>query len=633
MQEFRHLVSLEDAKKTVESLQVSHQLETVPLENGHGRICGADIYSRVDIPPFDRASMDGYGVHAEDTYTAREDRPVELSLVGSITPGRIPELSLERGEAVEIATGAVIPVGVDAVVMVEHTTQHGGVVRVKRPVAVGENIMSAGSDFMTGELLLEAGEKLTSREMGVLAAAGVPEVTVRLVRVGIISTGDELTPPTRELKPGCIYDVNTYSLTGAIEEAGGRPIIYGCTPDREDEIRKQILKAVEECDIVLTSGSTSAGSGDVVYKIIREIGEVLVHGVNVKPGKPVVIGVVREKPVIGLPGYPTSALTIFRELVSPLIHRALGLKPGQDKQVQARLTVDVRSERHQFLPVGLIRGRAYPILKGSGAITTLAEADGFIEIPSRVEYLPQGTEVQVTLLGEAEPPDILFIGSHCPGVTLLARLLQPCRMRTVNTGSTGGIQAIRTGTADIAGIHLLDRQGYNLPVLKRLAIKNALLVKGYLREQGIITRQDSDIQSLEDLIGKRIINRNQGSGTRILLDLKLKQLAKEKNTTLKSLTQQIQGYNSQARTHTTVASAVKLGRADAGIAIRSTAEAAGLKFIKIAEEEYDFLIQKNQLETKPVQRFLNTLNSKQFKENLPPGLKTHPDTGKIISWD
>jgi putative molybdopterin biosynthesis protein len=291
----------------------------------------------------------------------------------------------------------------------------------------------------------------------------------------------------------------------------------------------------------------------------------------------------------------------------------------------------MRSEgRSQLLPVGLVRGLAYPVEKGSGAITTLLEADGFIEIPSSVEIIDAGETVEVTMLGQIETPELLFVGSHCLGLDVLTDIAG-VKMRVINAGSSGGLTAIRNGTADIAGVHLLDESGeYNIAFLEKFGIKNTVLVKGYLREQGLIVRKDSTIRNFEDILNARLINRNTGSGTRVMTDMKLREVAARRRISFEELADCINGYGTEAKTHSSVAAAVKLGKADVGIGIRTVAELNGLKFIKIADEEYDFVIPKRLLESREVKLFIEALRSEEFRNKLPSGLRTYEKTGEIV---
>ncbi len=628
MKEFRKLVTMDEARKIIQQLNFQPRTTEVDIENALACILAKDVISDIDVPPFNRASMDGYAVVASDTYQAREDRPVRLRIVGSVQAGVNPGIRIRKGEAAEVATGAVMPGGADAVVMVEYTSVERELY-IRRPVAVNENVMPAGSDIMAGERVLKKGTLLGVREIGVLAAVGKRKVEVSRLNVGIISTGNELAEPGSELHAGGIYDINSFTLASGVKECGATPVLYRIVKDNEGEIKRALMEASKN-DLILTSGSTSAGSGDVMYRIIEEHGTIFAHGIDIKPGKPAIIGEVFGKPIIGLPGYPSSALVIFNEFIAPLIRKITGKKEKR-LRTKAKLAVRVRSEgRTQLLPVGIVRNWAYPVEKGSGAITTLSEADGFIEIPARVEMMEAGETVDVTLFGEPEPVELLFIGSHCLGFDVLADM-SGLKIRVINVGSSGGLAAIRNGVADIAGVHLLDESGvYNTPFLGKFGIGNAVVIKGYLREQGLIVRRESSISGFEDIIGARFINRNTGSGTRAITDRKLQELAKQRGTSFEELANCIDGYHTEAKTHSAVAAAVKLGKADAGVGIRTAAELNGLRFIKIAEEEYDFVIPAKLLESREIRRFLEALRSKEFREKLPPGIRTYERTGEII---
>ncbi len=627
--EFRKLITMDEAKTIIERFDIQPHTIEVAIENASGLVLAADVVSGVDVPSFNRASMDGYAVHAADTYTAREDRPARLKIVGSIPAGKVPDINVKRGEGAEIATGAVMPFDADAVVMVEHTGVEEGL-SVFHPVSINENVMHAGADIMAGERVLKKGILLGAREIGVLAAVGNTAVKVYGLNVGIISTGNELEGPGHKLDAGKIYDINSYSLASAVKECGGSPVRFGIVRDDRMEMIDALKKAAENCDIIFTSGSTSAGSGDMMYRLIEENGTLLAHGIDIKPGKPVIIGRVFGKPIFGLPGYPASSLTIFNEFIAPLIRKVTGKKEERIK-TRARLAARVRSDgRTQLLPVGIVRGWAYPVEKGSGAITTLSEADGFIEIPSTVEIIDEGETVEVNLFGQIETPELLFVGSHCLGLDVLADV-GGLKIRVINAGSSGGLSAIRNGTADIAGVHLLDESGeYNIPFLKRFGIKDAVLVKGYLREQGLIVRKGSSIRGLKDLLNARIINRNTGSGTRVMMDIKLRELAREGRIPFEELTESIKGYHTEAKTHSAVAAAVKLGKADVGIGIRAVAELNGLRFIKIADEEYDFVIPMRLLESREIKIFMEALRGEEFRNKLPPGLRTYERTGEVV---
>ncbi|HTX43516.1 MAG TPA: gephyrin-like molybdotransferase Glp, partial [Methanocella sp.] len=357
--EFRTLVSLEEARKALEPFY-KRSVEEVPLGECHDRVLAGDVYSKVDVPGFDRASMDGYAVKAADTWGADEEVPKTLKLIGAIHAGDNPTLTVKGGTAAEVATGAVMPAGANAVVMVENTDPQGASVNVRRPVTPGENVMHTGADVMMGELVLRKGTLLTPREVSVLAAVGLDRVPVyRRPVVAITSTGNEVSPPGARLGPGQVYDVNAYAIGSGVEENGGVPIYCGIVRDTPDAFKNAVLEGADKADIVLTSGSTSAGASDMMFSTVGSLGRVLVHGIKIKPGKPTIIGEAGGKPFIGLPGYPSSALTIFNEVVAPLI-RHMGGRPGQDiKKVEARMALRVITEggREVLLPVGLLKER------------------------------------------------------------------------------------------------------------------------------------------------------------------------------------------------------------------------------------------------------------------------------------
>jgi len=654
---FRELVSVEEAKRLLRERFEPKILgvEEAALDEAVGRVLGEDIVAEVDVPPFDRASMDGYAIRAEDSFGAEEDRPVALKVIGRVMAGEAPRVTVGAGEAVEISTGAPIPKGANAVVMVEYTSVREGL-KVYRSVVPGENIMASGADIMAGELVLRTGDILTPREMGVLAAIGRKSVKVcRRPKVAIMSTGNEVVQPGEPLQFGKIYDINGRTLADSVAENGGKPIFLGIISDREEEIRAKIQEALAVSDMVLPSGGTSAGVGDLLYRIIDDLGPpgILVHGIAVRPGKPAIIGVAQGKPIFGLPGYPTSALMIFNVFARPVLREMAGLPAEVDSRiVEARTAERIFSSggRREYMPVNLVQMEAggytiYPVPGGSGAITTLAEADGFIEIPEGRVYLDEGERISVELFSQRlKPADLMIIGSNCVGIDVVLSLMRERHLsytaKVISTGSSGGLVAIRRGEADIAGTHLLDDETgvYNIPFLRRFEIADkAILVRGYDREQGLVVARGNPkgVKGIGDLTRPdlSIINRNPGSGTRILLDMKLAELAKTRGIAFEALVKKIQGYSSESKSHSAVAVSVLQGRADVGLAIRAVAETYGLNFIPVAQEHYDFLVRKERIGKPSVQAFLEVLRSKEFREQLPNraiGLTPTDDTGAVL---
>ncbi|MGE3313740.1 MAG: molybdopterin biosynthesis protein, partial [Planctomycetaceae bacterium] len=583
-------------------------VESVSLAAALGRVLAADILSDVDVPAFDRSNVDGFAICAADSFEAMEETPRAVTINEEVlAPGIAPQLAVQHGSATPIATGGMLPRGADAVVMIEDTelVESGSArtLEVRRAVAPGANITFAGTDIARGETVLRAGSRLTSREIGVLAAIGLAEVDVfRKPRVAIISTGDEIVPPGTALPPGGVYDSNLAILSAAVEELGGEAVPLGIVTDDEGELLRGLERALK-CDVVLLSGGTSKGAGDLSYRVIsKQITRpgIVAHGVSLKPGKPICLAVHDGKPVVILPGFPTSAIFTFHEFVAPVIRAFAGRAEESRETVQAELPLRVNSERGrtEFLLVSLVKGEsglaAYPMGKGSGSVTTFSNADGFITIPPQTEIVDAGSDVEVQLLGRSiAPAELIVIGSHCVGLDLLLGELQRRGVSTKSlyVGSTGGIAAAKRGECDIAGIHLLDAETgeYNRPFLS----DDLELIPGYRRMQGIVFRADDKrfagkttdefMQRIATDSACTMVNRNAGSGTRILID---RLLAGEKP----------HGYAVQAKSHNAVAAAVSSGRADWGVAIDTVARMYNLGFIPLQEEQYDFVVPKKRSE-------------------------------------
>jgi molybdenum cofactor synthesis domain-containing protein len=384
----------------------------LPLSKAGGRVLAEDVFSKIDVPPFDRAAMDGYAIRAIDTFAAVEDRPIHLKFVGRLLAGNwSPRIHLHAGECIEIATGAPMPMGADAVVMVEHAMAREKTVDVYRAVAPGENVARRASEIKRGATVLRAGKRLTPSSIGTLAAIGEKMANVyKRPRVAVISSGAELRTPGSKLGRSQVYDVNGPTICRAVEDCGGETEYLGIARDQPSQIIKLVKKGISSSDIVIISGGSSAGSGDIVPSVVDSLGKpgVIVHGLALKPGKPTFVAVVRGKPVFGLPGYPVSALIVFDQLVAPYLRTIASLPPIQRKIVQATLSTKILSARgrREFVPVQLVRGseglNARPILKGSGAITALSAADGYIEVPLEEEIVREGELVKVVLFGEIE---------------------------------------------------------------------------------------------------------------------------------------------------------------------------------------------------------------------------------------
>ncbi len=407
MSDFRRVVTLEEAKAALNRKWRARPRDALlPVSSSFGRVISSDVFSKVDVPPFDRATFDGYAVLASDTFGAAENSPVELKLSGSVMAGTWPKARVSSGSCVEIATGAPLPSGADAVLMSEYVVTQGKKVSVYRPISPGENISRRGSDIKKGQAVLRKLTRLTKIDIAVLAAVGVKKIKARRKpRVAIISSGSELVEPGKKLLPGQIYDVNSSSLIEAVRACGAEPVFIGIARDNAAAIRAAIEKGLRASDIVLISGGTSVGAGDISPRVINEMGKpgIIVHGLAMKPGKPAFIAVVKGKPIFGLPGYPVSALMVFDQLVADYLHGLSGVLREKLNIVVAKLSSRFISARgrKELVPVKLAekggQQLAEPILKGSGAITSLSTADGYIEIPLEREIVEEGETVEVKL--------------------------------------------------------------------------------------------------------------------------------------------------------------------------------------------------------------------------------------------
>ena len=581
--------------------------ETVPLEAALHRVLASDVVSRVNVPSFDRSNLDGFAVRAADTFGAWEESPRFLELLPEvIATAVVPTSEVTGGMTVSIATGGMLPRGADAIVMVEHADVEGGRLVVRKAVTPGFGVSFAGTDVTEGETVLRRGESLTSRETGVLAAVGVDSVPVwRRPRVAIFSTGDEIIEPGHEMKPGLVFDSNARILADAVRELGGEPVPMGIVRDDVELLRSKLDAALADADVVLLSGGTSKGQGDLSYHVVSELDDpgVVAHGVALKPGKPICLAATGGKPVVILPGFPTSAIFTFHEFVAPVLTMLAGRPVESRGQVPARLAVKVNSDvgRTEYVLVGLVRREdasgpsgglaAYPMGKGSGSVTTFSRADGYVTIDRHREIVPAGTDVTVRLLGrESRVADLVAIGSHCVGLDFLLGKLQEAGYHTkmLAVGSTGGLAAARRGECDVAGCHLLDPDSgqYNRPLLS----DELDLIEGYGRLQGVVFRPGDmrfeGREAREAIAAVRndpncmMVNRNRGSGTRILIDQLLDGAEPP-------------GYAVQPNSHNAVAAAVAQNRADWGLAIDSVARPAQLGFLPLAHEQYDLVVPKS----------------------------------------
>lgn len=630
--EFRELVPPETVHETIASLDLAGETEHVPIRDANGRVLAQRLDAAIDVPGFDRASVDGYAVRARDTFGADGSDPALLDRIGVVHAGTEPDVEIDTGECAGISTGAVLPAGADAVVMVERTDEREDEVEIRTSVAPGDRVMFAGADVAAGERALGPGTRLTPREIGLLSALGIDEVpVVGRPRVGIVSTGDELVRPGNKLDSGAgqIYDVNSYTIASGVEDAGGEVVFYPHTGDDYEEMERILLEAAEECDLVLSSGSTSAGAVDVVYRVLEEQGELLVHGVAVKPGKPMLVGELGGAAYIGLPGYPVSALTIFRTFVAPALRNAADLPDPRTATVSGRMATRERySEgRLRLVPVGLVESGSseplrtkddtlelqgetlvYPVDKGSGATTSLVEADGIVEMHPDMRELAVGERVEVSLFSpDVRPPTLFGVGEDDPALSrLLDRLDRP---RYLGLGSREGLRRLRNGVTDIAVI----TSGASSPSTSESESESESksesgftfefetdTIGGWERDWGLVVPagNPNDIEGVSDLIERdlRFVNRTSNAGLRSTLTDAIAELSGERDATRQECIDAIDGFEVAVRAHESPARKVLSGRADAGLGLRTTTERLDVDFVPLGQEQVRVLANPDRTE-------------------------------------
>jgi putative molybdopterin biosynthesis protein len=628
-EQFLEVVSAEDARARFERHLDLTPLaaQSVLLAAALARVLAADVIAAVDAPPFDRSNVDGFALRSADSAGASDGARKRLTLNAEVIAcGHAPAIEVAPGTATAIATGGVLPRGADAVVMIEATElldEAQPAIELRRAAAPGQFVSYAGSDIARGETLLRRDTRIGSREIGMLAACGLASVNVvRRPKVAVLSTGDELAAPGEPLKPADVYDSNGAIIAAAVTECGGEPVPMGAFPDDEAALEKAVRAALVSCDMVVLSGGTSKGAGDLSHRIVSRLGApgILVHGVALKPGKPLCLGVAGGKPIVVLPGFPTSAIFTFHAFAAPVIRARAGLPPEAAQTISARVPVRIASElgRKEFVLVSLIEGAdgplAFPTDKGSGSVTSFSQADGFLEIDALASALDANSNVQVTLIGSAaRAPDLVIMGSHDIALDVVVGALSErgFSARTLAVGSLGGVAAASRGQCDVAPVHLIDPKSgtYN----EHLVAPGLSLVRGWQRMQGILFRpgdQRFEGRSAQEALKAALadstalmVNRNAGAGTRVLIDTLLAGARP-------------QGYANQPKSHNAVAAAIAQTRADWGVAIEPVAKLYGLGFLPVAPEHYDFLLVESRRDRPAVQAFLAALRDPATRERI-----------------
>ncbi len=630
--------TLPEARKALLSLSSAGELvgeEEISARNADGRVTSRPVIARLSSPGFHSAAMDGFAVRAEETFAARDDAPVKLAL---------------GEQAIAVNTGMVLPDGKDAVVMVEHVieSERGDGILLRSPVFPWQHVRKVGEDIVATEQVFPSNHLLAPFDLGALIASGNSRLWVwRRPLVEIIPTGSELVDLEQvgmdEISMGMTPESNSAVLAAMVRSAGALAMVHEIVPDDFHSIRNTIKQAVDgDAQVILVNAGSSAGSADYTVQVIQELGRVLVHGVTIMPGKPTIIGLVSGKPVIGIPGYPVSAIIAMEQLVIPLLCKLQARPEPFPVRVKASLSTNLPSragiEEFRRVIAGRVGDRvvASPVKKGAGSISTITRANAIMRIPLESEGFEEGRTVELELLRPWQDLEktLVCIGSHDLTLDLMAdrlkRLSPGLQMASTHVGSLGGLVAVSRGLAHVAGTHLLDPEdgSYNISYVKRFVRgRDTVLINLVYRQQGFMVAPGNPkgISGITDLSRQDVVfvNRQAGSGTRVLLDFELEKAGINPD--------EIQGYDNEEYTHMAVAVSVLSGKADAGLGILSAARALGLDFIPVCEERYDLLIPLDCLDSPILKKVLDCMNSTSFKKDVEAlgGYSTR-DTGRVF---
>ena len=625
-------VPLDQAKKDYLALLVEQgfapRTQVIPVQQACGRVTAQPVYAHICAPHYAASAMDGVAVIARDTFGATETTPITLR----------PE------QFTVLDTGDPIPEDKDAVIMVEDIVKNpDGSITIHAAAAPWQHIRQIGEDVCAGEMILPAHMEVSPSAIGAMIAGGVLEISVICKPlVGIIPTGDEIIPPCADPRPGDIMEFNSSIFSAMLGQWGAETKTYPIVPDKFDEIKAAVALAAAECDLVILNAGSSAGREDFSARVIGELGQVLYHGIAMKPGKPAILGCMGAKPILGVPGYPVSGIIVIEELLKPLIEYWLKAGAAPAATALATLTRPVVSglKYQEFVRVrmGYVGDKlmASPLSRGSGVVSSFMKADGILTVPQGVEGYEAGEQVQVRLLSREDKlkNTLVVIGSHDPLLDELANLMHledgSVYMSSAHVGSMGGIMAIRRGEAHAAGCHLLDPETgeYNTAFIKKYFPKGGVkLLRCVGRQQGLMLQKGNPlgIEKFADIArpGLRFVNRQKGSGTRILTDY----LCKKEGLTPET----IYGYDREELTHTSVAAQLASGSADAGMGIYSAAQLYDLDFLPVCIEEYDLIIPEHAWDSPMVRQLVATLKSPAFREKiLAMGGYTLDRPGEII---
>lgn len=611
-------LELHEAKKLFfEGVQESvnnFKTEIIKVENSLNRVTSKPVFAKISSPYFNASAMDGIAVRYEATLEASEVNPVRLK---------------KFKDFMYVDTGDVIKEPYNSVIMIEDVVKiDDNTVEIIKAASPWQHIRPVGEDITASEMITSAYHKITPVDIGALISGGILEIEViKKPNVGIIPTGTEIINPEDEISEGKIIDSNSRMFEALVKENYGEANRYEPVIDDYNLIKNAVIKAVNENDIIVVIAGSSAGSEDYTSTIISELGEIIAHGIAIKPGKPAILGKINNKPVIGLPGYPVSAYFVFKSFVTPLILKYLKQEESEKQKVEAILSCRIMSSLKHIEFVRIKLGKigskliATPLNRGAGVTMSLVRADGVLTIPKNLEGLEAGEKVQVELLKEYRNIEntVVSIGSHDIIIDIISNEMilrsKGISLSSAHVGSLGGIMAMRRGECHIAPIHLLDSKSgiYNIAYIKKyFPNEKMVLIKGIKRIQGLMIRKGNpkNISSIKDLAREDIVfvNRQKGAGTRVLLDYKLSELSINPDD--------IKGYEREMTTHTTVAAAVLSGTADVGMGIESVARNMNLDFIPVGNEDYDFLTKEEFLKEDKIKEFIEVLKSKELKNQL-----------------
>lgn len=587
--------------------------EEVPVFEANGRITAEAVYAHICAPHYNASAMDGIALMASVTFGATETTPVRL----------------RETDFIQVDTGDPMPENTDAVVMIEDVVRDGDDVLLYNAAVPWQHVRQIGEDVCAGDMILPSYTEITPASLGAMLAGGV--LTVKVIKppvVGIIPTGDEIVAPCTDPKPGDIIEFNSTIFSGILSNWGAVPKTYPIVKDIKEDIINTMKQAVSECDAVIINAGSSAGRDDYSSLAVKTVGEVLYHGIAIKPGKPAILGYANEKPILGVPGYPVSGIIVLEEIMKPVMEILTGKNLHRQEQIEATITRVMTSplKYREFVRVRLGvtedgKYTAVPLSRGAGVVTSFVKADGILDVPQDCEGYEVGDKVVVNLLKPKSDLDrtLTIIGSHDPMLDEITDILKISNPDTVvsssHVGSMGAIMAIKRGEAQMGAIHLLDEttgEYNNSYIAKHFPNGGVKLVKGVKRIQGIMVAKGNpkNITSFEDMQRDDIsyVNRQKGSGTRILCDYLIKDKGMDAS--------KIYGYEREEFTHTSVAAQIATGTADAGLGIYSAAKTYDLDFIPICNEEYDLLIDENAYNTPKVQAFINVLHTDELKSRL-----------------